>query len=372
MQVDRRSPRPQTPRGNDLRDSGPIASRLRYLPRPNSAKVAEKISARRNLLNGKFRSNSARAKPEEPPEPPLDVSDQETPAMHKLGCPWLKARSRSKYAVGVSESSSGIMHPKPWGARNPTDIPCFCNLTHNRNSKENQQIHRPKVEIPLPNKNCKAKIAEIVDNFGIFLERRKIRISENEVAFLMKKIEEKLQKFVDKSKKEQKDHNKNNKIVRNQSPIQRPHPPPGAQNAMSRDQLLELQKAKMAGQGQANILGKMETKKYLLELTAEEPCPPNFRNILGMNPTIIHPHPDKMLIAMDDKQPYLAIPEDYRHYSMKTIDMDNYTGVVHHQAENTTLLLASNPALARRPMHTPPQNLIQKPHHIGYKQVRRQ
>lgn len=264
------------------------------------------------------------------------------------------------------------MHPKPWGARNPTDIPCFCHIPH-RSSKENTQIPRQSKanssDIIPPNKNCKAKIADIVDNFGVFLERRKIRINENEVAFLMKKIEEKVQKFVDKSKPEQKDHGKKNKNARNHSPV-RSHTLM-SQKAMSREQLSDMTKGKMPGQGQANILGKLETKKYLLELTADEPVPPNFRNILGMNPTIIHQHPDKMLIAMDEKQPYIAIPEDYRHYTMKTIDMDNYTGVVHHQAENTTLLLATNPSLARRSLHTPPPNLIQKPHHMSFKQVRR-
>ncbi|CAH1408129.1 unnamed protein product [Nezara viridula] len=368
MQVERRNPRPQTPR-SDLRDSGSISTR-RYLARPNSAKVAEKISARRNLLGGKIRSNSARTKTEEIAEPLLEVPDDEAQTAHKVGCPWLKARSRSRYTVGVTESSSGIMHPKPWGARNPTDIPCFCHIPH-RSSKENTQIQRPpKSDISPPSKNCKAKIADIVDNFGIFLERRKIRISENEVAFLMKKIEEKLQKFVDKSKEQKDHHSKKNKNVRNHSPIRSHTSVP--QKAMSRDQLADLQKAKMSGQGQSNILGKLETKKYLLELTADEQVPPNFRNILGMNPTIIHQHPDKMLIAMDEKQqPYLAIPEDYRHYTMKTIDMDNYTGVVHHQAENTTLLLATNPSVARRAMHTPPPTMMQKPHHMAFKQIRR-
>lgn len=271
------------------------------------------------------RTNSARLIKQQEVPPEIDFEEMEElepQEEHKVGCPWRRARSQSKSRLIAQGPASGLVHPKPWGARNIKDIPCFCN---GRKSIEIMSLHHGAAN-PTKMKDLlsrhekqasKAKISELITAFCGMIERKKMMLSDYESNLLFETLKEKLMKY--KSIPKTEEQPKQFKPVDKPPPARRPKTAQTMSISPLNTQLTptDFEQGRLCPSS-TPVHGKVEANKYLLEEQG-------LKQMLG----IMNPQERLVLIGGQSLVP----ANDLHHYML------NSAVQVRHHEENTMFLV---------------------------------
>lgn len=281
-----------------------------------------------------------------------DLRDEEEPQEeHSVGCPWRKARSNSKNRTSaIHLSGSGMVHPRPWGARNPQDIPCYCKPS---NAKHAPRISRSPTRLSdLRSRHekeySKAKITDIVSSMCAQMDRKRIKMTEYEMNLFLDTMKEKLQKYKEaplKSEKSSKGEKQHQAQGKEKSPVRRPRtaqslvaaPPLNAMQAGVLRENPADQQPLPRGAAQP-VLGKLETKKYVLELRSDDQVPAGLKQMLGM----MGPQEQQYVLMPDGQVAPAYVPASEYHVLNAGVQL-------RHHEENTMLLVGNQRVAAAPP-----------------------
>ncbi|KAL1139645.1 hypothetical protein AAG570_006623 [Ranatra chinensis] len=296
------------------------------------------------------------SRPLSPVSSGFDAADNGTEVQsHRPTCPRSKSKIRgigSRSALGLEE---GLLHRRPWGARDPSDIRCFCftppktaglrtprtprafpSDTEVRRSLQDKVQHSlrrqhasvgPATTRAQGTKRAKL-VAEYTEDFCLRMSRHFGVLTDHELSEVGELIKKNLSNSgVDKRKKNTRDRTATKQPSKRADlvPVQTKRPEPPRQKQQSPT---AYEVAPITAVGNTSVTGKLEKNQYVLELQTGCPGDLSFGKIIGtLNDTLIAEAPyrgdaEGAKYAVTNKSVYADLPSEYDKLTLLGIEKD--------------------------------------------------